>query len=64
MEIKPIRNEEEYTDALAEIERLWGASKASPEGDDLERLVSLVEAYEQKHFPIDAPGPIEAEGVQ
>src|SRR6266567_6410321 len=60
MEIKPIRNEEEHAVALVEIERLWGAPEGSPEGDRLEVLATLVEAFERKHFPIDVPDPIEA----
>ena len=60
MEIKPIRNSADYDDALREIERLWGAKKGSPESDRLEVLATLVEAYENKHFPIDLPDPIEA----
>ena len=54
MEIKPIRNEADYERALAEIERLWGAKEETPEGDRLDVLTTLVEAYEQKHFPIEA----------
>lgn len=60
MEIKPIRNEADYDDALREIERLWGAKEGTVQGDRLDVLTTLVEAYEQKHFPIDAPDPIEA----
>jgi HTH-type transcriptional regulator / antitoxin HigA len=60
MEIKPIRNEADYEEALAQIERLWGAREATPDGDRLDVLTTLVEAYEQKHFPMDAPDPIEA----
>lgn len=60
MDIRPLRTEEDYEAALAEIEHLWGASYDSPEGDRLDVLVILVEAYEQKHYPIDPPDPIEA----
>jgi HTH-type transcriptional regulator / antitoxin HigA len=60
MEIKPIRKEADYEEALREIERLWGAKEGTPEGDRLDVLATLVEAYERKRFPIDAPGPIEA----
>ena len=45
---------------LCEIDRLWGAAVASPEGDKLDVLVTLVEAYEEKHYPIPPPDPIEA----
>lgn len=60
MEIRPIRNEADYDEALREIEQLWDAKGGTPEGDRLDVLATLVEAYEQKHFPMDAPDPIEA----
>lgn len=60
MDIRPIRTEEDYDTALAEIDSLLGASYGSPEGDRLDVLVTLVEAYEHKHYPIEPPDPIEA----
>ena len=60
MEIKPIRTEADYEAALEEIGRLLGAAYGSPEGDKLDILVTLVEAYEEKHHPIPPPDPIEA----
>jgi HTH-type transcriptional regulator/antitoxin HigA len=60
MDIKPIRTEADYEAALEEIERLWGAAYGSPEGDKLDVLVTLVEAYEEQHYPIPPPDPIEA----
>lgn len=60
MEIKPIRTEADYEAALQEIDRVWGAPYGSPEGDKLDVLVTLVEAYEAKHHPIPPPDPIEA----
>ena len=60
MVIKPIRTEADHEAALREIERLWGADEGTPEGDRLEVLTTLVEAYEQAHFPMNAPDPIEA----
>jgi HTH-type transcriptional regulator/antitoxin HigA len=60
MEIKPIRTERAYETALRRIESLWGAAAASPEGDELEVLVTLTEAYERLHYPVDLPDPIEA----
>jgi HTH-type transcriptional regulator/antitoxin HigA len=60
MEIKPIRTRADYGRALREIERLWGAKDGTPDGDRLDVLATLVEAYEQKHFPIHPPDPIEA----
>jgi HTH-type transcriptional regulator / antitoxin HigA len=60
MEIKPIRNDADHEEALREIERLWGAKEGTPEGDRLDVLATLVEAYEDRHFPIDQPDPIGA----
>ena len=59
-EIKPIRNTKDYEAALAEVERLWGAKSGTPRGDRLDVLTTLIEAYEEKHFPMDPPDPIEA----
>lgn len=60
MEIKPIRTEEEYRNYLEEIHSLFDADPNSPEGDRLDVLVTLVEAYENKHYPASLPDPIEA----
>jgi HTH-type transcriptional regulator/antitoxin HigA len=60
MEIKPIKTEADYEVALKEIEQLWGASYGSSEGDKLDVLVTLVEAYEDEHYLIPLPDPIEA----
>jgi HTH-type transcriptional regulator/antitoxin HigA len=60
MEIRPIKSEAEYEAALVEIERLLDARPDTPEGDRLEVLVILVENYEEKHYPIPLPDPIEA----
>ena len=60
MEIHPIKTEADYQAALAEIQALFDASPNTPQGDKLEALVTLVEAYEEKHFPIPASDPIEA----
>ncbi len=60
MEIKPIRTEADYEAALAEVERLWGAEPDTPEGDRFEVLFTLVEAYEEKQYPILPPDPVEA----
>ena len=59
-DIKPIRGEKDYEAALAEVERLWGAKSGTPRGDRLDVLATLIEAYEDKHFPTDQPDPIEA----
>lgn len=60
MDIKPIHTEADYQATLREIEALMSASAGSPEGDRLDVLVTLVEAYEHAHFPMDLPDPIEA----
>ena len=60
MEIKPIKTDADHGATLREIERLWGAAEGSAEGDRLEVLLALVEAYERAHFTIDAPDPIDA----
>jgi HTH-type transcriptional regulator/antitoxin HigA len=60
MEIKPIRTRRDYESALKEIERLMDAKRNSPEGDKLDVLVTLIEAYEASHFPLDLPDPVEA----
>ena len=60
MEIKPIRNEDDYEKALHRVEELWGTSPGTPQGDELDVLVTLVEAYEREAYPIDSPSPIAA----
>lgn len=60
MDIKPIRTEKEYEAALKEIERLFHATPGTPEADRLEVIGALVEAYEDKHYAIPLPDPIEA----
>ena len=60
MEIRPIKTEADYQAALAEIERLFGAAPNIPAGDCLDVLTTLVEAYEEQHYSLPAPEPIEA----
>jgi len=55
MEIKPVRSEADYQAALKEIERLFESQPGTPEGDRMDVLVTLVEAYEAKNFPIPEP---------
>jgi HTH-type transcriptional regulator / antitoxin HigA len=60
MEIYPIRNDDDYTAAVREIERLWGAAAGTEEGDKLDILATLVEKYEETRWPsIDASDPID-----
>jgi HTH-type transcriptional regulator/antitoxin HigA len=60
MEIKPIKTKRDHARALKEIEGLMDAKSNTPEGDLLDVLVTLVEAYEAKHFHFDLPDPVEA----
>ena len=60
MHIFPIKTESDYRRALAEIEGLMAAAADTPEGDRLDVLVTLVEAYEARHYPMELPDPIEA----
>ena len=59
-ELKPIRTKADYKDALAQVERLWGAKSGTPKGDRLDVLATLIDAYETRHYPMDPPDPIEA----
>lgn len=59
-DLKPIRTEDDYEAALAEIEALFSAKPNTPEGDRLEILVTLVEQYENMQYPLPLPNPIEA----
>jgi HTH-type transcriptional regulator/antitoxin HigA len=59
-ELKPIRSEADDEAALDEVGRLWGAKSGTPEGDRLDVLATLIDAYEAQHYPMDPPDPIEA----
>lgn len=59
-DLKPIRNEADYDAALEEVGRLWGAKSGTPDGDRLDVLATLIDAYEAKHHPVDPPDPVEA----
>jgi len=58
--IKPIRTAADHRNALKEVERLWGARLGTPDGDRLDVLATLIDAYEDVHFPMDPPDPIDA----
>ncbi len=60
MNIRPIKTDADYQDALARIEKLMSAKPSTNKGDELDVLATLVEAYEQKHFPIATADPVEA----
>ncbi|MFN8439549.1 MAG: transcriptional regulator [Caldilineaceae bacterium] len=57
--VNPIYTEDDHEAALREIERLWNAEPGTPDGERLDVLFTLVEAYEQEHFPILPPDPID-----
>ena len=60
MEIKPIKTENDYNQALERLEVIFDAKRGSSEGDELEVLGILIDQYENEHFPIGMPDPIEA----
>jgi HTH-type transcriptional regulator/antitoxin HigA len=60
MNVKPIKDESDYDGALGEIAGLMDAQPNTSEGDRLDVLVTLVEAYEEKHWRVNPPDPIEA----
>ena len=60
MEIAPIKTRRDYQRALKRIERLMTAKRNTPEGDCLDVLVTLVESWERRHYPLDLPDPVEA----
>jgi HTH-type transcriptional regulator / antitoxin HigA len=59
-EVRPIRTKRDYEAALKEVERLWGAKVGTRDGDRLDVLATLIDAYEAEHYPMDPPDPIEA----
>jgi HTH-type transcriptional regulator/antitoxin HigA len=60
MDIKPVKTKQNYDESIRRIEELWGAKKDTPAGDELDLLVTIVESYEMKHYPIAPPDPIDA----
>jgi HTH-type transcriptional regulator / antitoxin HigA len=59
-QVRPIRTKRDYEAALKEVERLWGAKAGTSEGDRLDVLATLVDAYEAEQYPMDPPDPVEA----
>jgi len=59
-EVKPVRTKRDYEAALKEAERLWGAKAGTRDGDRLDVLATLIDAYEAEHHPMDPSDPIEA----
>lgn len=60
MNIKPIRNDDDLHAAFQRLEAIFQAEAGTPEADEMEVLVTLIEVYENKHYPISAASPIEA----
>lgn len=60
MKIKPIKSEQDYEKALERLETIFDAMPNTKEGDEAEILSMLIDSYENQHFPIEAPDPIEA----
>jgi len=60
MNIKPIKTKADYRAALKDVEALMGAKANTADGERLDVLVTLIEAYERKHFPLELPDPVEA----
>jgi len=60
MKIRPIKNEQDYEDALRRVESLWESPEGSGESDELDVLATLIEAYERQQYPADLPDPVEA----
>ena len=60
MNLRPIKTEQDYHFSIQRIEELWGAKKDTPEGDEMDLLVTLVESYEMRHYPIAPPDPVDA----
>ena len=59
-DVKPIRTRADYEAALLELKKLWGAKSGTIQGDRLDVLVTLIDAYEAEHFPMDPPDPVQA----
>ncbi len=60
MNIKPIRNEDDLQSAFQRLERVFQSQEGTPESDEMEILVTLIEAYEHKHYPMEATDPVKA----
>lgn len=60
MDIRPIKTDGDHEAALREIEMLWGAAEGTPDGDRLDLLVTLADAYEEKRWPLEDLDPVEA----
>jgi HTH-type transcriptional regulator/antitoxin HigA len=59
-EVRPIRTTADYEKAMSDVERLWGSKSGTPEGDRLDVLATLIDAYEAEQYPMEPPDPVEA----
>jgi HTH-type transcriptional regulator/antitoxin HigA len=64
MIITPIRNEADYKSALSRAKEIWNAAEKTPESDELEILLDLIEAYERRNYPMELPDPINAINIR
>ena len=64
MIITPIRNEADYKSALLRAKEIWNAAEKTPESDELEILLDLIEAYERRNYPMELPDPINAINIR
>ena len=60
MTVKPIKTEADHAAALARLEAVFDAAPGTPKGDEAEVLATLIQLYEEKHFPIELPAPLDA----
>lgn len=59
-DLKPLRSKDDYEEAIAEVDALWGARAGTPEGDRLDILATLIDVYETAHYPMKVPDPVQA----
>jgi HTH-type transcriptional regulator / antitoxin HigA len=59
-DVRTIRSEEDYEIALADVAALWGAANGTPDGDQLDLLATLIDAYESRHHAMEPPDPVKA----
>ncbi len=59
-DIRPLRSDADHERAMAQVARLWGAASGTPDGDRMDVLATLIDAYEAAHHPIDPPDPVDA----
>jgi HTH-type transcriptional regulator/antitoxin HigA len=60
MQVRPIKSEDDYRRALDRVDLLWGSGIDTPEGDELDLWITLVEMHEMRHYPVAPPDPVDA----